>query len=836
MKLSQAAPVCLAIVVLTVSVSCQAEDAIPLDSKNFTEISNNCAGNYTQIEDFEARHISSDLFPLCNNGSQPFSGELHHGGGYRIQNLNIAKPGETAALFGIIDGASIDVIVQNSTVSGRGAATIAAEVRSNNRVNVVFYDGGVVTGETVAAMMALYVTGNTNSLVQTAGNNSTLTIEARSTDAGAYVGAGGFTVSVDGDHNHFEQQGGVIVIDAKATGAQTNEGGMIVLLTGLNNTAIQNGTRLTAEGDFTGGGIQEIQIGSAYNTLIQTNASINVMGANRAAGMIQRIGSASHNTAVQTYNQIRVTGFDSAAGAVDRIGGSSLNNTIIQTDNQMNVMANGPGSLANGGFRLTGSAPDNTLIQTGNQMNISGKGVEATAFISSGAASQGTQLLLYSGGLYADRNTPTCDTIANEAATGLIDIAGYNVDAQSCIELDVALLNSTLPDHWHRAQQMFCHLDPRARACSEEQETSCHYPHEQLQAVVHAGNDALWLVTRQRYPFNPDADKTRAVRITRYLVNNATTQSGITPDNSFSLENTRVLTPSSFNTEPLPDTWPIARIADQNRLSLLYFTPENEGVLLANFPLSQATGNEYHLHIIDGPSGQPVLLSQNKEEDKLFLWTREQNEVSDILQRYTLSFENFFRVPDAEYNLNNTAYSDAPVIGLGFDSQWLYIARHHNSNVVVERIDLHTEQQDNWTAELKEVPVALNSTGLSYHLRPAGNRLYLVPVLTEAPLSDFSSEPLAFSVEVPWFGGCAEWTSHTLQSVVLYELPVTSSVLTSMATPVPTASPALPHPDPENPDHTGIILGSVLGGGAAIAIAVVAGIALIKIKNRHQKH
>ena len=838
MKLLQSAPACLITVVFSVAVCCRAEDAIPLASENFTEITNNCAGNYTQIEDFEARHISSDLFPLCNNSTQPFSGELYHGGGYRILNLNIDKPDGIAAMFNIIDGASIDVIVQNSTVSGRQAATIAAEVRSNNRVNVVFYDGGVVTGEIVAAMMALYVTGNRNSLVQTAGNNSTLTIEARSTDAGAYVGAGGFSVSVDGDHNHFEQQGGVIVIDAKATGAQTNVGGMIVLLTGLNNTAIQNGTRLTAEGGFTGGGIQEIQSGSAYNTLIQTNASINVMGANRAAGMIQRIAQASHNTAVQSHSQIRVTGVGYAAGAVDNIGGSSLNNTIIQTDNHINVKATGSGSRANGGFGLAGFAPDNTLIQTGNQMAISGKGREATAFTSSGSGSQGTQLLLYSGGPYADDNTPACDANANEEATGLIDIAGYNVDAQSCIELGVTLLNSTLPDHWHRAQQMFCHLDRRARACSEEQETSCHYPHEQLQTIVHAGNDTLWLVTRQRYPFNPDSDRISPVRISRFLVNGGVTQI----DDTFNNNGALILPPNLLNTDALPDAQPVAQITDPDRLTLFYPLPEDdEGLFLAYFPLSQEANNRsatYDTQIFTGLNGQPVLLNI-EQENGYSLWMREQDEENDIVRRYQMDFSNPDPLFKAEYDLNNSTYPNIPIIGLGADSQWLYIARHDNTEIVVERINRVTSQLEKWPAKLAGVSAFLNDADLAYRLLPENDRLFFVPVLAVVLPSENSTEFTALNVVPPWFGGCAEWTSLLPQSIALNEfIPVIFPELTTMETPVLTASPvpSNPAPNPDNPDYTGAIVGLVLGGGVVIACAVVAGITLIMIKNRHQKH
>ena len=817
MKLLQAAPACLITVVFSVAVCCRAEGAIPLDSKNFTDITKNCAGNYTQIEDFEARHIGSVLFPLCGNTSQTFSGDLHHGGGYRILNLNIDKPGGIAALFGIIDGARIDVIMQNSTVRGKDAATIAAEVRSNNSVNVVFYDGGVVVGEVFAGMMGIRVTGNGNSLVQTAGNNGTLSIEATGEDGRV----GGFIASVDGDDNYFEQRGGII--DVKATRGSTFVGGMIVLFSGLNNTAIQNGTRLTAEGSFTGGGIQLIRSGSANNTLVQTNSSINVMGTLRAAGMIQRIDHSSHNTAVQSHGQIRVTGLDAAAGAMD--SSSTSNNTVIQTDVQMNITATSPDGRASGGFILSGSAPDNTLIQTGNQMAISGKGGKVTALASLGSGSQGIQLLLYSGGLYADGNTPACD--ANEKAKGLIDIAGYNVDAQSCFDLEVMQLNSTLPGDWHYAQQEFCNLDPRARACSEEQETSCHYPHEQLQAVVH-GNNALWLVTRQRYPFNPDSDRISPVRISRFLVNGGITQI----DDTFNNNSALILPPNLLNTDALPDAQPVAQITDPDRLTLFYPLPEDdEGLFLACFPLSQEANNRsatYDTQIFTGLNGQPVLLNI-EEENGYSLWMREQDEESDIVRRYQLDLSDPDPLFEAEYDLNNSTYPNTTVIGLGADPQWLYIALRNDTEIVVERINRVTSQRETWPAERAEVPVSVNSEGLAYRLLPEDNRLYFVPVPADAPLSETSVKPVAFNVEVPWFGGCAEWASHPLLSFVLYPL-------TSTATSMPTASPvpSNPAPNPDNPDYTGAIVGAVLGGGAVIVGAVVTGVTLIKYKKLKQ--
>ena len=809
MKLPQATSVYLIFVVFSVSAGCLAEDAIPLVSDNFTVITDNCAGNYTLIEHIHGGDISSDHFPLCSDSNQPFSGRLYHGGGYRFLNLNIDKPGDLAfaAMFGYIDGASIDVIAQNSTARGSLAATIAIEVRSNNRVNVEFYDGGVVTGEYGAAMMALYVTGDGNSLVQINGNNGTLAVEVTQADRLA----GGFLISVDGDHNHFEQRGGNI--DVKATASGTYVGGNIVLLTGSHNSVIQDGVRLTALGTYVGGGICRLEDGAAYNTMTQTDSSMNVTGTLRCAGAIQDIFLSPHNSIVQTHIQMEVTGSDYAAGGGLNIAGLSVNNTLVQTDSQINVTLTNPsGGVASGGFYLNAFAPNNTVIQTGNRINIFGTGLVAIAFTSKVTSSNDTQLLLFSGGHSAGGSTPACSADV-AAATGLIDVAGYNVDAQTCFSLGVTELNSTLPNHWHIAQQEFCNLSSYARGCPEGQETSCHYPHEQLQTVAHAGNDSLWLVTRQRYPFNPDSDRISPVRVSRFLVNDTAIQI----DDTFNNNSALILPPNPLNTDALPDAQPVAQIQDPDWLTLFYPSEDDESLILARFPLSEETGNHsatYDTQIFTGLNGQPVLL--NIEEDNSYsLWMREQDEQSDIVRRYRLDYPSLDPVFEVEYDLNNSAYPNALIIGLGADSEWLYIARYDNTEVVVERISQVSSQLEEWPGELADVPVSVNSEGLVYRLLPEDNRLYFMPIPADVPLSESSVKPVAFNVEVPGFGGCPEWTNLPHLSFVLHELPSLSLLsfvlhgLPGSAMPTPTTSLASSSPVPVTSSPVPVISSSV---------------------------
>ena len=774
MKIPHAAFVCFAAVGSFFSVCYATEDmmppenAIPLYTHNFTRINDYCTGNFTLAEHINGSLLHNNDFPICPNSSQPLNNAWLTHGGYRVQNLNISNSG-ISAIFGAVNNAEIDLIFEKPRSEGNQAAIVAHTVQSNSRVKATFYKGGDVIGLSAAGMLVFHITGDNNHIIQVGGDNEIQTVMAA-------FEAGGTVAQILGCNNQIEQQGGSLSV-------ATNQGGANIFAAGVA-AFMQN---------------------CADNSLTQRRCRIKVSGI-AAAGAVQSL-ICPNTTINQIQCQIEITGGRQATGGINML---SNNNTLTQTDNRINVTC--PSGVATAGLAITGSVSNTILIQTNNQMSITGT-TATSAFLTTVTGSQDLQLLLYSGNLMDNQATTVCPDSTDISVTGLIDIAGYTIDAESCSS-QVARLNSTEPDDWHRLQQSFCEY----AACAED--TSCHYPNEQLQALVPAGNGTLWLVTRQGYPSNPDSDSISPVRISRFLVNGTATGNGISPDNSFGTEGVRVLTPSPLNTEPLPHTPPVARTADQNGLSLLYATPENNGVLLANFPLSEEIGNDYDTHAIPELSGQPVLLSQGVEENSHYLWTREQDSAGDTLRRYTLSFTNFIHEPDIEYNLAISDYPGAPVIGLGIDSQWLYIARHQGSNVIIERLDLITAQLDSWSAILEDILVAINSTGLSYRLESAGNQLYLVPVVEGVLQPEYSATPKAFRVAWPQYGGCAQWISYSLQPVLLNELTTSSS-------PVPSN----PAPNQDNPDHTGAIIGSVLGGSVLVAGAAAAGIiALIKYK------
>ena len=789
------------------------ENAIPLYTHNFTRINDYCTGNFTLAEHIDGSRLNNSHFPICsillNNAS------LTHGGGYRIQNLDISKPGGTAAMIGTVNNTYIDLILESPRVEGNRAAVVH-HVLSNNRIKAIFYKGGYFKGESWASILAFQISFDNNHIVQIAGDNEALIVEAG-------IEVGGSVNQIIGNRNYFEQQGGSTYVRATAS-TSSFAGGHSRRIQGSSNTVLQNGCELTVTGQAHAGGVTT-SIVRTGNRLIQRGCHIKVNGAS-AAGAVLEINGNFQIICKQIQCQIEVTGKHTAIGGFGLSGANFNQNTLFQADNRITVNATQSDGRATGGLALTYPESDTTLIQINNQMSITGT-TATSAFLTTVTGSQDLRLLLYSGNLMDNQATTVCPDSTSISGNSLIDIAGYTIDAESCSS-QVARLNSTEPDDWHRLQQSFCEY----ATCAED--TSCHYPNEQLQALVPAGNGTLWLVTRQRYPSNPELNRISPVRISRFLVSDTGTRNSIIPDNGLSLENTRVLTPSSFNNEPLPDTSPIARIVGQNRLILLYSIPESGEILLASFPLNEGSGDYYDTHAIIGLSGQPVLLSNDQEEDTSYLWMREQDDVSDTLRRYALNGTNPIPVPDTEYNLATTDYPDAPVVGLGFDSQWFYIARYQDSSVVVERVDRITAQLDNWSAESGDIPELVSSTGLPYQLHSAGNQLYLVPVHEGVLQPEDSTTPKALNVEWPGFGGCAQWTCY-LPLLVMPKKPITSASPVASSPVLSSPVPSNPAPTPDNPDHGGLIIGSMLGAGVVIAGAVVSGIILIKLKSHYQK-
>ena len=79
------------------------------------------------------------------------------------------------------------------------------------------------------------------------------------------------------------------------------------------------------------------------------------------------------------------------------------------------------------------------------------------------------------------------------------------------------------------------------------------------------------------------------------------------------------------------------------------------------------------------------------------LWMQEGN---SRIRRYDLD-ENGVRVgnTDYRYNLLDSMHASRPVMAVGKDGQWLYIARTwaENQQVIMERFNLQTTRQDdNW--------------------------------------------------------------------------------------------------------------------------------------------
>ena len=370
-----------------------------------------------------------------------------------------------------------------------------------------------------------------------------------------------------------------------------------------------------------------------------------------------------------------------------------------------------------------------------------------------------TRLALYSGTTSGNDNLSACGS-GSEQVSGLIDMAGYTPGSGSCGD-NILRLDTTNPDEWHQAHHLFCSYN------DDSPQISCHYPHEQLQTIMPAGNDTVLIISRQRYPFNPEADGIGPVRISKLWLSGR----ALTADGTFGRNGTQVLSPSSSNRINLPaDTLPAGQLLDQDSLTALYPAGQS-GALLVRFPFGEPSYITAPLPL----PGQPVLMAAGDQPDHYTVWMRDQGNGNDVLRSYQVwvSFLKPEYINGSEFSLEDSGFPYAPVIGLGTDDQWLYIARQDDQDIVLERIALDTAQRDTWQVILENIQVAAAvsfGSGLAYHLLPRGHRMDLVPLHSFVTVNPHR----AWRIDLPQYGGYAEWSESELAP-----LSVTTNFITT---------------------------------------------------------
>ena len=151
----------------------------PLDSKNFTDIANNCSGHYRMRENITLSHKQNRKLPLCPKG---FTGSLTSDE-YWLSGVNASTPGGDAGLFYSLDHADVDLNLEKPHAAGRTAGAVAARLGSGNRVQIRTEGRGEVYGEDFSGTVAGRVIGSNNQVTQNGG------VDVRGARAGGGVGS-----------------------------------------------------------------------------------------------------------------------------------------------------------------------------------------------------------------------------------------------------------------------------------------------------------------------------------------------------------------------------------------------------------------------------------------------------------------------------------------------------------------------------------------------------------------------------------------------------------------------------------------------------------------------
>ncbi|WP_230460118.1 hypothetical protein, partial [Sansalvadorimonas verongulae] len=407
-----------------------------------------------------------------------------------------------------------------------------------------------------------------------------------------------------------------------------------------------------------------------------------------------------------------------------------------------------------GGGQLE-STQNTRFSQTDGQMNVTAlDGNGSAGYIGQAKSTMHRNIVLSSGRNTGDSPLKAIghidDRVYIPGAKGFLDTAAYPPD-QIEASRQMLSLNTTQPEGWRTAQETFCQ---QTSSC----DSTCHYPNEQAHALVSGGHDSLFLVSHQRYPYNEQSDEQGVILISRLNWDGT----ALGKDSSFGRNGFLLYSPAASNGTLPPAEALVGQLADPTHLTTFYST-DSGGLQLVRFPLDNSQGG-YEVTSLDGHFGQPVMFTPERETDRYGIWVRNDSATKDTVHYHQMSFSGTQTNVSAQYNLSVTDYPDTSVIGLGADHNWLYIARQNQTDIFLERMSRVTQEKDAWHARLEDARnvTPAPESGLAYRLQVDGNLLTFVPRYT---VTDSTAAPRVVNVELPQYGGCAQWTSHDAYSV-----------------------------------------------------------------------
>ena len=426
-----------------------------------------------------------------------------------------------------------------------------------------------------------------------------------------------------------------------------------------------------------------------------------------------------------------------------------------------------------------------------------------------------TLLRLYSGG---DAKLPllaSWDGAINVCRRqSVLDTAGYQVGDFNCHRPDSGnrsgpvRYSSLTPRGWRAAHHS---LDSSGFPCLSFRNSACcgpgstlHYPQEALQSLAQSASE-WFLVTRQRYPWQPENNQQGLLRLTPYRL---VDDSG--PQTAAAASAGGVILYQARARDPvLQDSRPLASLVAGHRLYQLY-QGAGAPIQLTGMAIN-GTDSHYALIQYETLAGKARLLSM--EDGELHLWIEDRN---NTVLAYGLGQEpldNSSRWLHWGFDLSDQPGHHTLLARAG---DWLYSLRQQDGQPASLRRRhrgtgaLDARWQPVWPGNVTQ---ALRLVVASGHLRalPAGS---LAGVDISAP---------GFQARVPAAGGCLQWSR-----MALAHYPLPADLVSTAGAPAPSASPAsdVPAEDGEAKtqrsgkidadDLLGIVTAIILGTAAAL--------------------